>query len=277
MLRIEDISEENLEHVLNICSGNRAFAPIDDPILLQGREKRRQWFLDMLKNHGPCAKLGYLDEKPVAQLVFYPEEVMPLLQCPRRDVVYIKCIFNSTKEDQKKGVADALMKNLLQECRSGLKCLGSRSSQFVVTKPFPHEGNLPLSDFYKKYGFQEGYKEMYLEICGRYSPMKLPEFRPLSEDGSKTIIAYNIDCEWGYYYAVTVKKLIQAKRPDYPVEIFSGWERPEEYKKRGGNWINIAAGILVNRRIPEAGAFWKDREVYLRTIEKLITGTQSEV
>jgi hypothetical protein len=140
----------------------------------------------------------------------------------------------------------------------------------MVTQPFPHEGDLSLGDFYKKYGFKEGYREMYLEISGRYTPMKVPKFHPLPEDHGRTIITYNVNCEWGYYYAVTVRDLIQGKYPDHPIEIFSSWEKPEEYKKRGGGWINIAAGIIVNAQIPVPFLFWKDREAFLRNVEEAI-------
>jgi hypothetical protein len=69
---------------------------------------------------------------------------------------------------------------------------------------------------------------------------------------------------------VTVRDLIQGKHPDHPIEIFSSWERPEECKKRGGGWINIAAGIIVNTRIPEAFIFWKDRKAYLQNVEEAL-------
>ncbi|MCX6653997.1 MAG: hypothetical protein NTY03_02620, partial [Candidatus Bathyarchaeota archaeon] len=161
-------------------------------------------------------------------------------------------------------------KNLLKECQLGLDCLEGRPSQLVVTQPFPHEGTLPLSSFYSKYGFKEGYQEMYLEANGRYVPMKVPEFHPLPEDHGRTIITYNVNCEWGYYYAITVRDLIQGKYPDHPIEIFDCWEKPEEYKKRGGGWINIAAGTIVNTRIPTAFLFWKDREAFFKNVEMLL-------
>ena len=269
-MKIKDVSVENFDDILNVCSGYRSFTTIDDPNLHKGREMKRRWFLDMISRYGPCAKVGYLFEKPIAQVVFYPEEAIPYLHNPRKDVIYLKCIFNSTVYAQRRGVADALMKNLLEECRSGLECLGDRPGQLVVTRPFPHEGDLPLSEFYKKYDFKEGHKEMYIEINGKYAPMNIPEFRPLPEDRGRTIITYNIDCEWGYYYAVTVRDLIQDKHPDHPVEIFSSWENPEEYKKRGGGWINIAAGIIVNAQVPAPFIFWKDQKAYVRNLEKLL-------
>jgi len=61
LMRIEDISEKNLDDVFKICSSNRIFAPMDDPILEKAREFKRQWLLDMLEQYGPCTKIAYLD------------------------------------------------------------------------------------------------------------------------------------------------------------------------------------------------------------------------
>jgi hypothetical protein len=79
VLRVEDISEDNLDDVFMICSYDRAFAPMDDPVLKKGREFKRQWLLEMLEQHGPCTKIAYLDERPVAQILYYPEKTVPYL------------------------------------------------------------------------------------------------------------------------------------------------------------------------------------------------------
>jgi hypothetical protein len=161
------------------------------------------------------------------------------------------------------------MKAMIDECHTGLECLGGRPCRFVVTRPFPHEGDLPLADFYEKYGFRQGQQEMFLEINERYVPMDIPELSPLPEDRGRTILFYNINCEWGYYYANKARDLIQSRHPDHPVEVFNSWEEPDEYKKRGGGWMLIAAGILVNGKVPENPfIFWVDREAFLRNVEE---------
>ena len=155
MLRVEDISEKNLDDVFMFCSRNRPWAPMDDPGE-KARDLKRQWLLEMLERYGPCTKIAYIDEKPVAQITFYPEEAIPFLHNPRKDVVNIKCIYNSHPEARRKGAGAALLKALVDEGHSGLECLGGRHCRFVVTRPFPHEGDLPLADFYDKYGFKQG-------------------------------------------------------------------------------------------------------------------------
>jgi len=271
-LRIEDVSEENIEDVLKICSGNRPFAPEDDPILQKGRELKRHWLLGMLERHGPCAKIAYSDDKPVAQVLFYPEETMPYLHNPRKDVIYLKCIFNAFPEAQRKGVGVALLKALINECHTGLDCLGGRPCRFVVTLPFAHEGaDLTLGEFYSKCGFKKAYREMLLEVKGKYVPRETPEYHPLPEDRGSVVVAYNPDCEWGYFRVTTTKDIFQGRHPDLPIEIFNSWEKPERYRKRGGAWIRFTGGILVNAKIlRNASVFWTDRNAFIKNVEEAL-------
>jgi len=269
LLIIEDISRENLDPALTICSINRPFATINDPVLVKARDLKRQWLLEMLEKHGPCMKIAYLDGKAVAQILFYPETAIPYIHNPREGAIYLKCTFNISPETRGKGVGNALMKSLIEESHQGLDCLGGRPCQFIVTKPFPHEGDLPLADFYEKHGFIQSQQEMFLEVEGEYMPMEIPELNPLPEDRGRTIITYSVDCEWGYYFVITAPDLIQKKYPHHSIETFDIWKEPDEYKKRGGGWMLIAAGILVNARVPENPfIFWVDREAFLRNVEK---------
>ena len=274
MLRIDDVSEENVEDVLEICSGDRPFASVDDPILEKGREIKRKWLFDMLERYGSCAKIAYLDEKPVAQILFYPEETMPYLHNPRKDVIYLKCIFNAFPKAQRKGVGGALLKALINECHTGLDCLGGRPCRFVVTLTFPLEGEIhliTLSEFYSKYGFKKGHREMFLEVKGKYEPREIPGYRPLPEDRGSIVVAYNPDCELGYFRVTTIKDIFQGKYPNLPFEIFNSWEKPEEYKKRGGVWIRFTGGILVNAKIlRNPCVFWADRKAFIRNVEEML-------
>lgn len=267
MLRVENISKENLEDVFKICSGNRAFAPTNDPLLEKARELKRRWLLDMLEHHGPCTKIAYLDGKPVAQILFYPEETIPFNHDPREDVVHLQCIFNPLPEAQHKGVGDALMKDLIDECHKGLDCMGGRTGRFVVTQPFPHEGDLPLDEFYSKYGFKQGNQEMYLEVTGEYAAREVLENRRLPEDLGTAVNFYNPTCEWGYFYAVKVKELLQGIDPDLPIENVNLWERPEEYIKRSHKQ-QIAARTIINTQELNPFLFWLDKEAFLREAEK---------
>ncbi len=184
-MKIEDVSEENLEDVLKVCACAFEICPHNKSghlLYKKGMEARRRWLIDMLEHHGTCAKIAYLNGNPVAQIQFCPEETIPYVSDPRKDVVSIICTYSPFPEAQRKGVATALVKSLLEECDSGLSCMGGVPCRFVVTLPFPPDGKPSLTDFYIKNGFRHGFKETFLEIKGDYTPRVIPEYRPLPGD-----------------------------------------------------------------------------------------------
>lgn len=266
MLRVEDISEENLEEVFKICSYNGRFG---GPINKKGKEVKRRWLIDMLERHGPCIKIAYLDGKPVAQILFYPEETIPYIHDPRKDVVYLQCIYNPFPEARRRGAGSTLMKDLVEECYSGLSCLGGRPCRFVVTQPFLHEGDLSLTEFYQKYDFRQGHREMFLEIKGKYIPREISEYSPLPEDRGRIVILYNSACEWGYFFAFNVKEIIQGMDTGLPIEIFNNWERPEGFMKRSIPKV-ISGWAIVNAQVIKGDVFWTDREAFRIEVEKVL-------
>jgi GNAT superfamily N-acetyltransferase len=272
MLLVENLSEENLEDVFKLCSWNRAFAPMDDPVLKEGIEVRRRWLIDILEQHGPCAKIAYLDGRPVAQIVFYPEEAIPYINDPRKDVILLQCIYSPFPKAQRKGVGAALMKNLVDECKSGLSSLGGRPCSFLVTRPFSHEGDLPLSEFYEKYGFRQGSQEMFLEIGRKYVERKTREYRPLPEDRDRIIVLYNPACEWGPFLAYKVEELCREIDPDLPVEIFNIWEKPEAFMKRPIDRVT-SGRVIANAILLEGGVFWSDQNTFRRLLKEALDNT----
>ncbi len=267
-MRLENVSEENLDDLFEICSGYRAFAPRDDPTLEKGREIKRRLLLDMLDMHGPCAKIAYLDGRPAAQILFHPEETVPYIHDPREDAVHLQCIYSPFPGSQRRGAGAALMKDLVGECSSGLSCLGGRPCGFLVTRPFAHEGDLSLSEFYGKYGFRQGFLEMFLEVGGGYAPRMASEYRPLAEDLDKTVILYNPLCEWGYFAAQKIKESIQGLDPGLTVETFDIWERPEEYLKRPLPRVT-SARVMVNTQVNNV-SFWTDREAFMQSVKETL-------
>ena len=267
-MRLEDVSEENLDDLFEICSGYRAFALRDDPVLGEGVEIKRRMLIDMLDRHGPCAKIAYMDGKPVAQILFIPEETMPYIHEPRKDAVHLQCIYSPFPDTQRRGAAAALMRDLIDECETGLSSLGGRPCSFLVTRPFAHEGDLSLSEFYGKYGFRQGSQEMFLEIKRGYAPREACGYQPLPEDLEKTVILYNPLCEWGFYAAHKIREFVNGLDPGLPVEVFNIWDRPGEYLKRCFQTVTSARSIF-NTRENNVG-FWADREAFLRNVKEIL-------
>jgi len=271
-LEIANISKENLEDVFKICASAFEIYPhnkIDCRLYKKGVEARRRWIIDMLGQHGPCAKIAYLDGSPVAQIVFCPEETIPFIRDPRKDVVSILCVYSPFPETQRKGVASALLKNLVDECKTGLRCMGGRPCHFAVTMPFSTMGRQSLIELHKKNGFRQGHKEMFLEIKGKYVPRDIPEYHPLPGDLDRTVILYTPACEWGYFYAFKIEEFIKKMDSGHSLEVYNIWERPEEYIKRSLQKVTAGRSI-VKGHVTSGGIFWTDRESFLREVEEAL-------
>ena len=190
-IRVENVSKQNLEDLFKICKCAFKISPLNKSDYLlykKSEEARKQWVTNILEQQGSCAKIAYLDGNPVAQIVFCPEETIPFINNPRKDVIDILCIYNPFPEARRKGAAAALIKDLLDECNSGLSCLSGKRCKFVVTLPFPTEGNIALPRFYERCCFRQGHNEMYHEIENKYIAKEIPEHHILDRDLDKTII-----------------------------------------------------------------------------------------
>lgn len=269
-LKIVDVSKDNVEDALTICSGNRPIVSPQDPILAKGRALKKRWLQNMLRQYGSCAKIAYVNDHPVANIMFYPESSIPYLDNPRTDVIYLKCIFNVSRNPPRQGIGTELIQSFIEEAHTGLQCLSGRPCQFIVTRPFPHEGDLSLRDFYEKYGFKEGHHEMFREVTETYVPLDIPDYRPRPEDRGKVIITHNPECEWGYFFAITARALIRAKHPDLPIEVYNNWETPEVYKSNPHLPL-IAGSIIINAQIHKNPfMFWVDRSAWLRIVDEAL-------
>ena len=144
-----------------------------------------------------------------------------------------------------------------------------RPCSFMVTKPFPYEGDLPLNEFFEKNGFKQGNQEMFLEITGEYTPRIVTEYHPLPEDRGRAVILYNPSCEWGYFFAFTVKELLQEIDPVLPIEVVNIWQRPEWYLKRPLQRL-LSGHVIINSQIVRGSIFWADRGVFQREVKKAL-------
>lgn len=268
MLNVRDFSLENIKDVFEICSNaNRP----DDVFTEEGRKARVEWLKNMLQDHGSCLKIAYLDERPVAQLLYYPEETMRFIHDPRKDVIHIQCIYNAFPESHGKGVGAALIKSLIDDAERGLSILGGRPASLIVAYPFSSDEGILLSDFYPKMGFKQGNDEYYYEIKGSYFPRRIPDYTPLPKDKDSIVIFYNPTCEFGNFYANHVNQLIRKNFPSVPISIFNVWDDYEEYLKRPSQSI-VAARVIVNQQPVDDFLFWVDVEGWLEDIrDKLQT------
>lgn len=257
-LRIADLEEVNIDDVFRVCSYSR----LDDPLQRQGIELKRRWLLDMLEEHGPCTKIAYLDENPVAQILFYPEAAVPFIADPRREVVTLHCAYNPFPEARGKGAGTALIKSIIDDCRSELPCLKRRPCRFIVAKPFNTGEGTPLGEFYASNGFEHGRGEMYLEITAPYQPRGVTEYRPLPEDRGRAVMFYDPMCEFSYPFAVKVREFIHEIEPGLTVELIDQWRHPEESIKRGNRVLIVNTQLITS--------FWTQRKAFRSEVERAL-------
>jgi hypothetical protein len=187
----------------------------------------------MIKQVGPVAKIAYLNSKPVAQIMFYPETALPYLSQQRENVIRVECAYNAFPESRGKGIGDSLMESLVTDCKLDKDC------RFLVAEAFNTGEGVSLEEYYKRNGFLEGEDELYLRINAEYKPKMKQEFKPFQEDKNKAMLFYNRNCEFSYRFTMITKKVLNEVDPNLKIEIIDMWEHPETSIKRRNELIIV--------------------------------------
>jgi GNAT superfamily N-acetyltransferase len=255
---VKDLEGGNVDDVFRVCSHRR----LDNPLQRMGIRIKRKWLLEMLEKYGPCTKVAYLDGKPVAQLLYYPEEAIPYIEKTRRDVIRLHCLYNPFPETRGRGIASSLVKSLVDEAEKGMRMFNGRRCRFIVAEPFNTGEGIPLETFYQSMGFKWGVEEMYLELTASYRPRERREYTALWEDKEKAIILYGPLCEYSYPFALRIMELIRDVEPKLPIELIDMWSQPKEASKRCGEQVIVNATPIR--------VWWGDREGFKKAVERAL-------
>jgi hypothetical protein len=261
VINVRDVTESNVDDAFRVCSHNK----LDDPLQRQGIELRRRWILDMLNEYGSCVKVAYLNNKPAAQLLFYPEDAAPFMPKPRRGVMLLRCIYNPFKEAQGRGVSTALMRNFMEECKAKPRSLRGSSCRFIATEAFNTGEGIPMEKFYASNGFEKRGDEMILEVDGRYAQPHRLNYTLNTGDRNKAFTIYNPTCEYSYPFATRVRDILKAMYPELPVKLIDQWEDPSESMRLANHWL-VVNGIQINGSIHNREALSKEIS---RAVEKI--------
>jgi len=247
-IRIADLDRCNIDDLISVCS---PLEP-DDPHLAQGVGIRRRWLGTMLSDYGSVAKIAYLNDEPVAQLMFYPEIADPSVEGARDGVVCLHCVYNPNPATQRKGIGRMLMKDFIGRCRARTGvCKGCK---LVVAEAFDTGEGLALSKFHRKFGFKEaggptlwGGTSMHLHLVNGGVP-ELPRraFVPLEEDKGRAVIFYTPTCQFSYRFASRAAAKISEFEQGIVVTLIDRWKQPEEYLKRGTCWAVVNSCNIVS-------------------------------
>jgi len=258
-ITVKDVEASIIDDVFRVCSHSL----LEDPLQKKGIEIKRRWLHKMLEKHGPCTKIAYLDGRPVAQILYYPEAADPTVAEPRDGVMAIRCTYNPFQETQKKGISSRLLDSVLKECRDGPQSLDGKPARFAVAQAFETGEGTSLVNFYASKGFQQGEGEMYLELHSGYTPRKPSSYRPLPEDRGKALVFYDPVCEWSIGSAVRTEALLNEVAPALPVTTVNSWENPIEFTRRGGQ-------VVIVNAIPISSK-WRDREAFTAEVRQTLT------
>lgn len=239
-IRIENLSDSNVDDMIHVCSSKR----LADSVHQQGITLKRQWLLRMLEKYGPCGKIGYYGDKPVAQILYYPEEADAAKADRREGVLVINCVYNPSSETQKLGIGTRLLRSAVHDARQKQTCLGDKPCRSILAKAFNTREFLPMPEFYRKNGFlpTDDTDFMWLRLEGDCGPAKRArEYEPLSEDVNKAVIFYGPVCQFSFQFAKRIEEIILEVAPNVEIRMINEWEKPEESLKRGNWWLVVNA------------------------------------
>jgi hypothetical protein len=240
-VRIENLSQSNIEDLIYVCSSKT----LDNPTHQKGISLKKQWLMEMLQKHGSCAKVAYYNEKPVAQILYYPEDV-DVKAFRRQNVLVVNCTYNPNSEAQKLGIGTRLLQSVIDDVKQRKTCLGNKPCKFILAKAFNTGEFLPLPEFYKKRGFirtpENEESLLYLPVEGGYEPAApVGEYEPLSEDRGRAVIFYSPVCQFSYQFAKKAEETIREVAADIKIEMINEWEKPQEAIKRKNSWLTVNA------------------------------------
>jgi len=258
---VRDITKTTIDDVFRVCSHGK----LNDPLQKTGIELRRRWLSRMLSHYGPCTKIAYLDERPVAQAMYYPEEAAPFIRRPRPGVVLLRCVYNPFPEARGKGAASSLIRSLVDDCRSKVGFLKMKKCSFIASELFNTGEGTTMESLYTGNGFFWIGDEMIFEISGGYVEPLRPSYSPRDEDYGKAIMFYDPTCEYSYSFAVKVEGLIHEIAPDLPVELVDKWEDPYRSRRMG----NL---LLIVNSVPIVSS-WRDKD---RFADEVLQATKKD-
>ena len=225
-------------------------------------EIKRGWLRDMLSHYGSCSKIAYLGERPVAQILFYPESVTPYIEKPREGVLHVHCVYNPFPETRGMGASSALIKSVIQEARTGLECMKGTNCSFISAEAFNTGEGLSMESFYSRNGFQKMGDELVLEISGKYVSRTPQVYLPLPDDNGRAYVLYNPNCEYSYPFAVRINDFIQTLSEGYPTEIINQWTMPAESIRLANHYLTVNGH--------QVRSFWAQKEAFRDEVKEYL-------
>jgi len=160
-IEIRDVTPEKIDDLVGPGCAPRWDNQNHAQTLKEGGLKKKEWVRTALKRFGGCAKVSYLEDKPVGFIEFYPLSIFPLL--PKRDkrTVLVTCVLVSDKNLQKKGIGTQLVQALIDDLkhRSLPTFNGEKAEEIAIGSWGCHAGFPESLPRFRKFFFKNGFVE----------------------------------------------------------------------------------------------------------------------
>lgn len=261
---IRDVTGENVGDLCRVCVPSHRW---DAPDFVAGMEEKKNWSLEMLTKWGSFARLAYGDGAPVGMIQYRP--------VPDERVIAIDCIYVPPGRWLRRGVANLLFANLIEDVNKPMAWFDNRSPLALVVNTFEGGGHdqYTAREFFtgkgfKKIGEDPDYLCCPLQAGFVYRPpdKKDTGYIPRDEDKGKVLIIRGPNgCPFTYpFFSRRMERYIREIAPEVPIQWIDSSEEPGELARR-----NVRVGdCIVNAR--RVRSFVLDKESFQREVRELL-------
>ena len=233
-VEIRDITENNVDDALNVCTPERM---LPNPFYRQGLKVRREWLLNLIHTVGCCCKIAYANQKPVGMIQFNPLHRIPYFVTQRRDALYIRCIFVK-REFRNQGIGSRLLEALIDEMKKPNPLFENQPCRVFVTTAreryaFKQPGYFRLKGFSEVKGNPDVGLVNWLFEEEPTESLGISSYGPIQMTEQGVTIFYDPSCQYCIYFNENIRKLVNEFQPDISVREFNLWNEPQEALKRG--------------------------------------------
>jgi len=159
-IEIRDVTNQNINDLVGLCAP-RWEDERHAQTLKEGGPRKREWIEKALKRFSICAKVAYLEDKPVGFIEFYPMSVFPLLPKRHKRTIIITCIFIPTKTLQKIGIGSKLVQALINDLKHHpLPSFDDEKAEEIAIGSWGcHVGFPQALPRFRNFFFKNGFKE----------------------------------------------------------------------------------------------------------------------
>ena len=160
-IEIEDVTCENINDLVGPGCAPRWDDQRHAQTLKEGGLKKKEWMRKVIKRYGCCAKIAYLEGKPVGFIEFYPMQVFPLLPKRQKRTVLITCVLVTEKTFQNHGIGSKLFQSLVEDLRHRpLPCFNDKPAEEIAVGSWGCHVGFPESlPRFRKFWHKNGFKE----------------------------------------------------------------------------------------------------------------------